>query len=254
MAINSKVAPFDKVECRKAVQYAIDKVSVQTAEGGPIRGDIASTVLPPDIPGYEKSDAYATTGSKGDVAKAKEQLKACGKSSISTNISARSDRQPEIDAATAIINSLKKVGINATLKQYPSGKYFTDYAGVPKFTEKQNIGLIMMQWGADWPSGYGFLQQILNGKAISQSGNTNLSQYDNKKVNDLLSKAIATQDTATRNGIYTQIDKQTMDDAVLVPLTYFKVLLARPTTYTNLVSTAAFSGQYDYLNIGVASK
>ncbi|MFF7983871.1 ABC transporter substrate-binding protein [Streptomyces sp. NPDC007901] len=254
MAINTKVAPFNNVSCRKAVEYAIDKVSVQTAEGGPIRGDVATTVLPPDIPGYSKADAYATTGNKGDVAKAKEQLKACGKTSINTNITARSDRPQEIDAATAIINSLKKVGINASLKQYPSGKYFTDYAGVPKFVNKQNVGLMMMQWGADWPSGYGFLQQILNGQAISQSGNTNLSQYDNKSVNDLLAKAIGTQDDTERNSIYTQIDKQTMDDAALVPLTYFKVLLARPTTFTNLVSTAAFSGQYDYLNIGVASK
>ncbi|WP_432172505.1 ABC transporter substrate-binding protein [Streptomyces sp. Tue6028] len=254
MAINTKVKPFDKVECRKAVQFAIDKVSVQTAEGGPIRGDVASTVLPPDIPGYEKSDVYASAGNKGDEAKAKEQLKACGKSSIKTNISARSDRPQEIDAATAIINSLKKVGIDASLKQYPSGKYFTDYAGVPKFTEKQNIGLIMMQWGADWPSGYGFLQQILNGSAIGDSGNTNLSQYDNKDVNALLEKAIGTQDDAARNTLYTQIDKQTMDDAVLVPLTYFKVLLARPQGYTNLVSTAAFSGQYDYLNIGTTKK
>ncbi|MEU3861438.1 ABC transporter substrate-binding protein [Streptomyces sp. NPDC028722] len=254
LAINTKVAPFDKPECRKAVQYAIDKVSVQTAEGGPIRGDVASTVLPPDIPGYEKSDVYASQGNKGDAAKAKQQLKACGKSSITTNIAARSDRQPEIDAATAIIASLKKVGINASLKQYPSGKYFTDYVGVPKFSEKQNLGLIMMQWGADWPSGYGFLQQILNGKAISQSGNTNLSQYNDKSVNELLGKAIGTQDLNQRNSVYTQIDKKTMDDAVLVPLTYFKVLLGRPQNYTNLVSTAAFSGQYDYLNIGVASK
>ncbi|MET9085091.1 ABC transporter substrate-binding protein [Streptomyces sp. NPDC004237] len=254
MAINTKLKPFDNVSCRKAVEYAIDKVSVQTAEGGPIRGDVATTVLPPDIPGYSKADVYATTGNKGDVAKAKEQLKACGKTSINTNITARSDRPQEIDAATAIINSLKKVGINASLKQYPSGKYFTDYAGVPNFANKQNVGLMMMQWGADWPSGYGFLQQILNGQAISQSGNTNLSQYDNKSVNDLLAKAIGTQDDTERNSIYTQIDKQTMDDAALVPLTYFKVLLARPTTFTNLVSTAAFSGQYDYLNIGVASK
>ncbi|MFD6549032.1 ABC transporter substrate-binding protein [Streptomyces sp. NPDC058398] len=254
MAINTKVKPFDNVACRKAVQFAIDKVSVQTAEGGPVRGDIASTVLPPDIPGYAKSDVYASAGSKGDAAKAKDQLKACGKSSINTNISARSDRPQEIDAATAIINSLKKVGINASLKQYPSGKYFTDYAGVPKFTEKNNIGLIMMQWGADWPSGYGFQQQILNGSAIGASGNTNLSQYDNKDVNALLEKAIGTQDNAARNALYTEIDKKTMDDAVLVPLTYFKVLLARPQYATNLVSTAAFSGQYDYLNIGTTKK
>jgi len=125
---------------------------------------------------------------------------------------------------------------------------------VPSFTDKQNIGLMMMQWGADWPSGYGFLQQILNGKAISQSGNTNLSQYDNKKVNDLLAQAIAEPDTAKRNALYAQIDKQAMDDAALVPLTYFKVLLYRSPYATNVVSTAAFSGQYDYLNLGTTKK
>jgi peptide/nickel transport system substrate-binding protein len=254
MAINNQVAPFDKVECRKAVQYAIDKVSVQTAEGGPIRGDIATTVLPPDIPGYEKADVYATDGNKGDVAKAKEQLKACGKSTITTNISARSDRPQEIDAATAIIASLKKAGINASLKQYPSGKYFTDYAGVPTFDKKQNIGLHMMQWGADWPSGYGFLQQILHGDAIGTSGNTNLSYINDKQINEMLEKAIATQDDTERNSLYAEIDKRAMDQAALVPLTYFKVLLYRPANFTNLVSTAAFSGQYDYLNIGTTKK
>ncbi|WP_443050358.1 ABC transporter substrate-binding protein [Streptomyces sp. NBC_00286] len=254
MAINNQVAPFDKLECRKAVQYAIDKVSVQTAEGGPIRGDIATTVLPPDIPGYQKSDVYATDGKKGDVAKAKEQLKACGKSTISTNISARSDRPQEIDAATAIIASLKKAGINASLKQYPSGKYFTDYAGVPSFDKKQNIGLHMMQWGADWPSGYGFLQQILHGDAIGASGNTNLSYINDKQINEMLEKAIATESDTERNSLYAQIDKRAMDQAALVPLTYFKVLLYRPANFTNLVSSAAFSGQYDYLNIGTTKK
>ncbi|WP_443059536.1 ABC transporter substrate-binding protein [Streptomyces sp. NBC_00443] len=254
MAINTQVAPFDKVECRKAVQFAIDKVSVQTAEGGPIRGDIATTVLPPDIPGYKKADTYATDGNKGDAAKAKEQLKACGKSTITTNISARSDRPQEIDAATAIIASLKKVGINASLKQYPSGKYFTDYAGVPEFDKKQNIGLHMMQWGADWPGGYGFLQQILHGDAIGASGNTNLSYLDDKQINEMLEKAIATEDEAQRNSMYAEIDKLAMDQAAIVPLTYFKVLLYRPANFTNLVSTAAFSGQYDYLNIGTTKK
>ena len=253
-AINTKVKPFDNVECRKAVEYAIDKVAVQTAQGGPIRGEIASTVVPPDITGYEKSDVYATPGSKGDIAKAKDQLKACGHTSITTNISARSDRQQEVDAATAIIDSLKKVGINASLKQYPQGKYFNDYAGVPKFTEKQNIGIMMMQWGSDWPSGYGFLQQILNSSAISQSGNTNLSQFANKDVDAKLAQAIANPDMDARNKLYAEVDKVTMDQAVIVPLTYFKVLLYRSPYATNVASSSAWSGQYDYLNIGTTKK
>ncbi|MEY9994475.1 peptide/nickel transport system substrate-binding protein [Streptomyces sp. V4I8] len=254
-AINTKLAPFNNVECRKAVEYAIDKTAVQTAMGGPIRGDIATTVLPTDVSGYEKADLYATKGSKGDVAKAKEHLKACGKEGgFKTSISARTDRQGEVDAATAIVGALKKVGIDADIKQYPSGKYFSDYAGVPKFDEKNNIGLMMMQWGADWPTGYGFLQQIAHGKAISQSGNTNLSQLDNPEINKLLDDAIGNTDESARTKAYTEVDQKVMEQAAIVPLTYFKVLLYRTPHATNLVSTSAFSGQYDYLNVGTAEK
>ncbi|MCX4588178.1 ABC transporter substrate-binding protein [Streptomyces sp. NBC_01481] len=250
-AINTKVAPFNNVECRKAVQYAIDKVSVQTAMGGSIRGDVASTVLPTDVKGYAKADTYPTPGGKGDVAKAKEHLKACGQEKgFKTVISARSDRQSEVDSATAIVEALKKVGIDASIKQYPSSKYFSDYAGVPAFTKKEGVGLIMMQWGSDWPTGYGFLQQIVHGKAIGASGNTNLSELNDPAVNKLLDDAIANTDEAARNKAYTEVDKKVMEQAVIVPLSYFKVLLYRSPNATNLVSTAAFSGQYDYLNIG----
>ena len=111
-----------------------------------------------------------------------------------------------------------------------------------------------MQWGADWPSGYGFLQQILHGDAIGASGNTNLSYLNDKQINEMLEKAIATEDDTARNALYAEIDKRAMDLAALVPLTYFKVLLYRPAGFTNLVSSAAFSGQYDYLNIGTTKK
>ena len=125
---------------------------------------------------------------------------------------------------------------------------------MPKFTEQQNVGIMMMQWGADWPSGYGFLQQILNSKAISQSGNTNLSQYENPKVDSMLAQAIAEPDVAQRNALYAKIDQQAMSDAVLVPLTYFKILLYRSPYATNVVSSSAWSGEYDYLNLGTTKK
>ncbi|MFD8085129.1 ABC transporter substrate-binding protein [Kitasatospora sp. NPDC059722] len=250
-AINTKVAPFDNVECRKAVQYAIDKLSVQTVEGGPIRGAIASTVLPPDIPGHQDFNTWATPDNKGDEGKAKDALKACGKpDGFSTVISARTERDPEIQAATAIQAALKKVGINVEIQKYPQGKYFSDNAGSPQFTQDHNIGLMMMQWGADWPTGYGFLQQIADGRAIKASGNSNLAQLNDPAINKLLDDAIANTDQAAREKIYGDIDKKIMDQAVYVPLMYAKVFLYRPDNATNLVSTSAFSGQYDYLNIG----
>jgi peptide/nickel transport system substrate-binding protein len=251
MAINSHQAPFDNVDCRKAVQFAIDKVAVQTAEGGPIRGQIASTVLPPDIPGQQANDTYATAGQKGDAGKAKDALKACNQpNGFKTVLTARSERKAEVAAATAIQSQLKAVGIDVEIQQYPQGKYFSDYAGVPNFINSKGVGLMMMQWGADWPTGYGFLQQIVDGRAIKDSGNSNLSQLNDPAVNKLIDDAAVNTDTSAREKDYAAIDKQVMDDAVIVPLTDFKVFLFRSDSATNLVSTSAFSGEYDYLNIG----
>lgn len=218
MAMNTKVAPFDNVECRKAVQYAIDKVSVQTAFGGPIRGAIASTVLPTDIPGHVDFNTYKTPDDKGDEAKAKAALTACGQpNGFETTITARNDRAGEVDMATAIQASLKKIGITVKIQQFPAGKYFSDYAGVPKFTEDNKIGLMMMQWGADWPSGFGFLQQVVHGDAISKTGNTNLSQLNDPEINKMLNDNIANTDSAAREKVYGEIDKKVMDQAVIVP-------------------------------------
>ncbi|MFH8348240.1 ABC transporter substrate-binding protein [Streptomyces sp. NPDC018045] len=253
VAINSKVAPFDKLECRRAVQYAIDKKAVQTAQGGPVRGDIASTVLPTDLAGYQKFDQYPQkyNGDSLDLTEAKKQWQACGAGNVSTTITARSDRQDEVDAATSVVGSLKKIGIDAKIQTYPSGKYFSDYAGVPEFTQRNKIGLMMMQWGSDYPTGFGYLNQIVNGKAIQKSGNSNLSELDDETINQLLDDAIASSDKAQREKDYAEIDKKTMEQAVIVPLTYFKILLYRSPKATNLVSTSAYSGEYDYLNVGV---
>ena len=58
-SINPTVAPLDNIECRKAIEYAADRTGYQTAYGGPLAGgDIATTLLPPMIPGYQKFDLY----------------------------------------------------------------------------------------------------------------------------------------------------------------------------------------------------
>ncbi len=149
MALNVNVAPFNNEHCRKAVQWALDKQSVLDAMGGSPKGDVATTLLPPSVNGYTKFDTYPTQGNKGDAAKAKEELKACGQpNGFSTTLTARSDRASEVAAATAIQNSLKAVGIKVDIKQYPSGKYFSNFAGVPSYVHQHKLGMMMMAWGA----------------------------------------------------------------------------------------------------------
>jgi peptide/nickel transport system substrate-binding protein len=63
LTINKNVEPFTNIACRKAVEFALDKVSAQTALGGPLAGGtIATTILPPTVTGYKKADTYPSEG------------------------------------------------------------------------------------------------------------------------------------------------------------------------------------------------
>ncbi|WP_329029058.1 MULTISPECIES: ABC transporter substrate-binding protein [unclassified Streptomyces] len=248
LALNVNVKPFDNVECRKAVQYAVDKQSMVDSIGGSVKGDPASTVIPPTVAGYKKFDLYPSEGSKGDAAKAKEHLAKCGHpDGFKTTLTARSDRPDEVTAATQLQNSLKAIGVTAEIKQFPADKYFTDFAGVPNWVHKNGAGMMMMAWGADWPTGFGFLDQIVNGSAIKPSGGTNLMELNDKGINELLVKGIGTVDTAERNATWGEVDQKVMENASVVPLFYRKNLLYRPDSAANVTVTDAYLGMYDYV-------
>ncbi|MFF3560115.1 ABC transporter substrate-binding protein [Streptomyces sp. NPDC002574] len=251
MAMNVNVAPFNNADCRKAVQWALDKASVQAAAGGGVKGDVASTLIPPSVNGFNKFNLYETPGDKGDAAKAKASLTACGKpNGFSTTLTARTDRPSEVAMATAIQASLKKVGIDAKIQTFPAGKYFSNYVGVPSYVHQHKIGLMMMAWGADWPTGYGFLDQIVDGSAIKPSGGNNLMELNDPAINKALADAIANTDAAARTKAWGDIDKMVMENASVVPLLWRKNLLYRPPSATNVTVTQAYLGMYDYLLMG----
>ncbi len=78
-ALNTTLAPLNNAHCRMAIEYAASKTNYQDAYGGPIGGAIASTVAPPNTVGYKAFDLYgATTDPGGNIAKAKQELAACG--------------------------------------------------------------------------------------------------------------------------------------------------------------------------------
>jgi peptide/nickel transport system substrate-binding protein len=253
LAIEKNVAPLNNVHCRMAVEFATDKVAAQTGYGGPVAGgDVAKTMIPPTVNGHKNFDLYPSKDGHGDLARAKQELTACGKpSGFSTKISARSDRPKEVAAAQGIQQGLAKVGIKVSIVQFPAGDYFNKYAGVPDYVRSHGIGLMMMAWAADWPTGFGFLSQIIDSRAIKPSGGTNLSEEDNKQIDAALDAAIANPDANARATAWGNIDEMTMKDAVTVPLIWAKSLLYRPPNVTNVGVTLGYGGMYDYLNMGV---
>jgi peptide/nickel transport system substrate-binding protein len=250
--INTKVPPLNNVHCRQAIMYAANKTTLQNAYGGPYGGAIGSTMMPPNIVGFQPFDLYnAKTKPGGDIAAAKQQLTACGHASgFTTGMAYRSDRPRDTAAAQALQAALAPVGIKLTLHGYPSGTYYSNYAGVPAYVHSHDLGISTGGWGADWPDAWGWFDEIANGNAIASAGNTNISELNDPVVNNDLAKMQANGVSQTeKNTIANQIDMQVMKDAVMLPAVYAKALLYRSPALTN-VTVQSYYGMYDYGTLG----
>jgi peptide/nickel transport system substrate-binding protein len=252
-SINPKVKPLDNIDCRKAIEFASDHEGYQRAYGGPAGGDIATNLMPPLVPGAQKVDLYNFEKSPtGDITAAKDALTKCGKpNGFSTNMSYRAERPKEKATAEALQQSLAKVGIKLTLKPFPQKDYFALYAGKPSYRNgPAQLGLMTNGWGADWPDGFGFLQQIVDSRVIRDTGgSSNLSVMD-PKVDSMLDNALLELDLKKREGLWGAIDKQVMTDAVILPGIWARGLLYRSKNLTNVFISNGFQ-MYDYLALGV---
>jgi peptide/nickel transport system substrate-binding protein len=254
--LNTKAAPLTNVNCRQAIEYAANKTDLQTALGGPEAGGaVASTIMLPGMPGYNKFDLYeATTKPQGDLTKAKAALAACGKpNGFTVGAAYRADRPQEVAGATALQAALARVGIQLQLHGYPQGSYYTDFAGVPNYVHSHNLGVDFGGWQPDWPDGYGMLDELLNGNTIAPSGNTNISEANNSQINNLFSQAMSPSGSTTAAASdYGQIDKISMQQAYMLPEVYAKALLYRNPDLTNAYIADAFGG-YNFAVLGVSN-
>lgn len=252
-SINETVKPLDNIDCRKAVMYAMSPASYQNSYGGKFAGgDVATTVMPPMLPGAEKFDLYDVKNNpKGQADKAKAALKSCGQpDGFEINMGFRAERPKEKATAQAFQQSLAKVGIKVSPKPLPEGDYFSGTCGLPSYVVKNNLGLCANGWQSDWNDGFGFLSQIVDSRVIRDTGGSSNTSVRIPEVDEMLDKASTEPDEDARNKIWGEIDRRVMEEAVIYPGVYAKTVLLRSKNATNVFVNDAY-GMYDYTAMGV---
>jgi peptide/nickel transport system substrate-binding protein len=261
-AINTMQKPFDNVNCRQAIEWVVDKATLQTESGGPVGGgDIASTIDPPTIPGWKAGDQYLTPGNKGDVTKAKAELATCqtaeptafnpdGSLKDTFEIMARDNSAKEANMVQTLQGNLKSIGINVTIDIKPFQKYNSDFAGNKAYATQHKVAVSFMKWGADFPSGYGMMYGILASSAIHDAGGYNLSWLKDDAIDQGFTKALSDTDPTQRGADYAAVDHQALSDALVVPLQWNKNLVYRPDSLTNVMFNQGL-GMYLMSALGV---
>jgi ABC-type transport system substrate-binding protein len=211
ITMNVKMAPFDNVKVRQAVNMAINKDRIVKIINN--RAVVANQPLPPTMPGYDKDyQGYAY-----DPAKAKALLSEAGFADGFTTELFAMNTDPNPRIAQAIQQDLKEIGINAELKALAQA---TVIAAGGEADQAPMIWSGGMAWIADFPDPSNFYGPILGcGGAVP--GGWNWSWYCNEELDKMAAEADAMVDPAQAGA---RIDKwrsifiKIMDDAPWVPV------------------------------------
>ncbi|MGK5642076.1 ABC transporter substrate-binding protein [Streptomyces sp. URMC 126] len=253
VAVQPHIPPFGDVHARRAVHYAADKILLQQARGGPVMGgDLTTALFPPRLPAHQDLDPYPTGPDlRGDLAAARAELAAAGlPGGFEAVIGTQRGKFRLV--ADALAESVARVGIRLTVKELDVATYFSLGAGHPETVRRHGLGLIVTDWGADFPTEYGFLAPLVDGRQIRRNGgNWNLPELDDPVVNGLIDRTLLTTDPGERTALWREVERRVMDHAVLLPLVHDKTLHFRNSWVTNVYVHPAF-GLYDVQAMGLA--
>ncbi|TMM11191.1 MAG: ABC transporter substrate-binding protein [Actinobacteria bacterium] len=203
--MNTRVAPFDNVLVRRAVNYAIDRARLVAIYGGLARP--TENILPPTYPAYTKHSLY-----RHDFAKARKlvrQAHATGARVLVWNHAYGVDPK----ATEYLVGVLKSIGLRAKQHLVPSSVY---WATIGNQAKDAQIGFA--DWFQDYPHPLDWFDVLLNGERITKTYNQNLANFNVKKVNaeiDALNKQPIP--TSPVNSRWAALDRQIMLQAPWAP-------------------------------------
>ena len=192
LAYNTKVAPFDKPEVRKALNMAINKDAIIDVifQGA---GKVAKNPIPPTIWSY--NDAVEDDGY--DVEAAKKMLADAGVSDLSMKLWAMPVQRPYNPnarrMAELIQEDFSKVGVDVEIVSYEWGEYLS------RSKDEDRDGAVLLGWTGDNGDPDNFLAVLLGCDGV---GGSNRAQWCHQPFEDLIQKAKVTSDKAERTKLY----------------------------------------------------
>lgn len=203
--MNQKVAPFNDVKVRQAVNYAVDPAALERVYTGQIKG--TQQILPPGMPGYEKYELYPH-----DINKAKELIKEANPSDMDITVWT-DDESPNNDAGTYYADVLKEIGFNVELKILNADNYFTVIGNA----ETPNLDTGFTDWFEDYPHPNDFFQPLLNAASIQPTNNQNFGNVENPTADGKVDKLGEELLEASQEKEYAGVDKEYMEEAAWAP-------------------------------------
>jgi len=227
VSLNTKIAPFNDINVRKAVLAGMDRAAMRLARGGPLIGDMATHFIMPGINGFNQAGAqrgtgvdFLSTSGAPNMQVAANYMKKAGYSSgkytgkNNAILAVGSSEGTAPNVAEIAKASLEKLGFKVTLRLVTTNTMYTKFCNIPsaKVEVCTNVA-----WGKDFADGQSVLDPTFNGENIVAQGNSNWPQLDISSLNAQMDKAKLLTDPAQRAAAWAAIDKAITAQAPGVP-------------------------------------
>jgi peptide/nickel transport system substrate-binding protein len=225
LTFNTRIAPFNSLMARKALNFAIDRNTVIALNGGPLAAAATCQVLPPTMPGYQPYCPYALQPGPGgaasapDVAQAEQLVQASGTKGDKVTLLYGNEGAPFPSPATAryVVSVLDKLGYRASMRVVNPDAYWTMVGD-----SRDRIQIAFFPWYQDYPAPSNFIDPVLTCGFFRPANpdNVNTAEFCDRSIDAQTQRALADEvgDPATAAGQWAAIDHELVDQAPWVPL------------------------------------
>ena len=210
--LNTRVAPFDDVRVRRAVNIAFERESFVRMLG---RSFVPTCqILPPNLPGYRPTCPYFPGGAPR-LEVARRLVRSSGTTGAQVIVRVPADISDQGHYMVSVLNSL---GYRARVVAVSANRYFDV---ISDSRTQAQIGY--WGWVAGFPSAADFIPPQFSCAAYAPASpgqNTNVSGFCDRSIDDQMRAAAAAQaqDPAAATTLWQEVDRALLARAPVVPV------------------------------------
>jgi peptide/nickel transport system substrate-binding protein len=220
LPMNVNIPPFNNLQARQAVNWAIDRNALVKLYGGTNLAAPVCTILPPGFPGHEDSCQYTNpagnTWQGPDLAKAKQLVQASGTAGQKVTV-VTSDDEVQKAIGEAVASALTQIGYKASSRPISGNIQFTYIQNT-----NNKVQISVTSWYQDYPAASDFINVLLGCASFTPGSDSsiNIAGFCDKSIDAGIQQAIATgqTDPTAANAQWAKLDQALMQQAAWAPM------------------------------------
>ena len=227
LVMNTRVAPFDRLAVRRALNFAIDRSRIARMTGSSLTAQPTCQVLAPTLPGYRPYCPYTLAPSVAgswtapDLARAEQLVARSGTrgTKVTLLMMPPLPGQPTWQIGRYVVSVLDRLGYRASSKVMTNAQG----AGVGDLSDSSRRPQIgWFPWTQDQPTPSNFIEPLLTCRSFvpGNKDNLNVAEFCDRGIDAQVARASALQarDPAAAGELWSRIDRELVDRAPWVPL------------------------------------